>query len=162
MKLKVSSCLQVRKLGILLASSGLFLKAMPNLSDISCFQQVQKELIRISPKPYFDLYSREDYSKTTFPSQGAGTGEGLCVFSTAGASVWSKSCVILAVNTDKTRVLHRHSSLVCPRHSAQSTSSCLSAAKSRTGLLREQYLSSFSCLNSKYINSKAFHLDKRV
>lgn len=74
MKLKVSSCLQVRKLGMLLASSGLFLKAMPNLSDISCFQEVQKELIRVSPKPSFDLSSREDYGRATFPLRVLGQG----------------------------------------------------------------------------------------
>lgn len=82
LEIKVSSCLQVRKL----ASSGLFLKAMPNLSDISCFQQVQKELIRISPKPSFDLYSREDSSKATFLLSVLGQGKD-SAFSIAGASV---------------------------------------------------------------------------
>lgn len=83
-----------------------------------------------------------------------------CLFSIDIASIQSKSCIMLAIKTDNT-------------HSAQIQLSCLTknfCSKAlppppqqqnyRIWLLREQYLSSVSCLNSKQMYSKACHLDR--
>lgn len=158
MKLKVSSCLQVRKLGMLLASSGLFLKAMPELSDISRFEQVQKELIRISPKSSFDLYSREHYIKATFPLNVLGQGKNF-VSSVLLELQFDQSCasykiLIISVFCTDTILLFAQDVLL------KALPPDYQQKNYRTGLLREQYLSSVSCLNSKYINSKTFHLDR--
>lgn len=56
-------------------------------SDISHCQQVEKQLIRISPRAFFWPFFQRGLQQSYLPSQCAGTVGGLCLFSICVASV---------------------------------------------------------------------------